>query len=249
MKGISMKSCIRGLSLFGLATLTLVSLTACESGEDRSLSSAQACLDGATDAAQAQVCVDKVAGLETQDAYLIRCSAAFIANGFTGQKIADAYTSISGGSSNSSGYDPMVSIMAYLNFSSSNENFKAATAVNNCQRSGVKSMYQLASAAELSSTLAQLTTISAQFDPQNPEESLQDIINNINDGTFAPTNDQLTALGNVATTVNTAFCDNATNPNKDVCSKLQTAIVDAGMNGGTPADLATALLALLPPPH
>ncbi len=239
-----MKSCIRGLSLFGLATLTLVSLSACESGEDRSLSSAQACLDGATDAAQAQVCVDKVAGLETQDAYLIRCSAGFIANGFIGQKIADAYTSISGNNNNSSPtYDPMVSIMAYLNFGSTNPNFTSAATLNNCQRSGVKSMYQLASAADLSSTIAQLTS-TVPFDPQNPEASLQAIIDEVTATGYTPSPTELGALGSVVISTNDAFCVNAANPNQDICSKMQTAIVDAG-GTSNPAALAEALLDLL----
>lgn len=234
-----MKSWIRTLSLFGLSALTLASLSACETGEDRTMASAQSCLDGARDESSAQRCVDLVQGLETQDAYLVRCSAAFIANGFSGQKIADAYLTLS--DDDNGGTDPMVSLMAYLNFDSSNQNFTPASAVTNCQRAGLRSMLQLATAANLATSIQAIASqpinyIDGNGDPQTlpgitftgdsvaDMQAAVDWFDTNGAALETATDAPLEQIGNIAIVANSAFCTGLANPNEDVCTNLGNAI-------------------------
>lgn len=62
-----------------IALILGLSLLGCESKEDQDLFAGQVCLDHAKTEAEATVCVNKVAGYESAQAYLIRCSANFIA--------------------------------------------------------------------------------------------------------------------------------------------------------------------------
>jgi hypothetical protein len=229
MKGFSMNKLLRSVSLLGLSALTLTALSGCETGEDRTLASAQSCLDGAHDEASANQCVAMVEGLQTQDAYLIRCSANFIAQGFTGDRIADAFESLS--NNNGSSTDPMVTLLAYLKFDNGKVQHTSTATVDNCQKSGVRSMLRLASAAQLSTTIASLTPSGISIDPtsatavQDMKDAIDDLIADLN-GTTPP---DVSALGTAAQVAAGAFCNEGSSyATNEVCTNLNAAIQTAG---------------------
>lgn len=235
-----MTKMIRGLTLLGLSALTLTALSGCETGEDRSLASAQSCLDNAHNESDANQCIALVEGLTTPDSYLIRCSANFIAQGFTGQKIADAFQTLA--NNGSSTVDPMVGLMAYLNFVGTNPLHSAANTELNCQRSGVRSMLRLASAANLATTVQNLVP-GIPFNPADPVASMEAAINYLKD--HDPVDEDAEKLGQIAITANEAFCNaGSAYANEDICIQLGNSI-SAGQNGTDIAAIGLELINLL----
>ncbi|RYZ71199.1 MAG: hypothetical protein EOP05_12320 [Proteobacteria bacterium] len=192
------------------------------------MASAQSCLDGARTSEQADQCYSIVEGLTTPDAYLIKCSANFVAQGFSGQKIADVLQSIS----NNTGDNSTVALMGHLNFNNSIGNGQRHTATNtvlNCRNSGSVSMLRLATAAELA------TTVQGLVDPtllsgNDPVANMQAAIDSLSNGTIPAGG--AAAVGQVATTVSGAFCGpGSTYESEDICKDLNNAI-----NTANPAD-------------
>ncbi len=218
-----------------------------EKAEDRQIAAGLACLDSAQNENDAEVCLQKVDGLTSRKSYLIRCSANFIAQGFTGQRIADAFQKLKdnpGGSTT-----PTSAMMAYFVFAKNLPNHTADRTVENCTRSEVKGLIQLATTAKLATFVANpgggilagtnLDPASGNFDAG----AIQAQLNNLANGGATP--QQLTEIGNIATTAQSAYCTaGSTFKDQDVCSKLDAAIT-AG--GGNPSAIATALLDLLTP--
>lgn len=80
--------------LLSLLIGTSVLLVSCESDEDNKIALAQECLNDLTDSStnpEIQACIDKVSGIETPQAYTIRCSARFLSGGLTTSKIVTAF--------------------------------------------------------------------------------------------------------------------------------------------------------------
>ena len=219
-------------------------LTGCESGEDRSMASAQSCLDSANNEAAANVCVAKVAGLTTPASYLIRCSAHFIAQGFTGDRIASAYQRMT--DSSSSGTDPVTNIMAYLVFTNTSALHTIDLTVSDCTQAEVESMQRLSLVAQLATSTATLTASLTgldltHFDPTNPA-----VVTSIESAITQATNltaPQKAQLGQVALNLNSSFCGAGSSmSSNDVCVYMNSAI--SGTDG-TPAAVADAFFALL----
>ena len=206
------------------------------------MASAQSCMDSATTAAQANACAAKVEGIETPSAYLIRCSANFIAQGFTGERIAKAYQRMTE-SSGSSGSDPMLSMMSYLVFSNNDSTNTIAATLSNCTKSGTISMLRLAEVANLASTVASVGSINpADFDPSKSPEDLQIAIEAAVTGALAATPAQQEALGTVALQMNASVCSAGSSlADKEVC----TYMADAIQHGGSATGVAQYLLNLL----
>jgi hypothetical protein len=172
--------------VLAVATLSGLSLlnVGCEQEADRTMASAQACMDRATTPAQANACAAKVEGIETPSAYLIRCSANFIAQGFTGKRIADAYQGMTD-SGSSSGSDPMIGMISYLVFQTDAVNGITQT-LSNCTKSGTTSMLRLAEVANLATTMASINGAGnlVNFDPTGKDatqlaDELKDVLTNI----------------------------------------------------------------------
>lgn len=219
------------LALIG-ALLALGALTGCETAEDRQIAAGQACLDSARDAASADQCISIVQGLESESSYLIRCSANFVANGFTGNRIASAFQRLKD-DNGSGGQDPMMTMMTFLVFQNTSDNHKIATTINNCQRSGVTSMFRLATTAQLATTIASLGGAlgSGALDPNNPSfdpTQLQTIANNLISGGTTQDKEQ---IGSIAITAAEAYCNEGSSyKGTEVCTNLEGAIATGGGN-------------------
>ena len=219
-------------SLIAVASLALAG---CETGDDRSLAAGQACLDAATQAT-ANACLDKISGLTSQESYMIRCSANFISQGFTGTRIAESISKIK---SNTGGTDPMVGMMAYLAFS--NATPTASDAVANCTAAGSKSMLRLAAAAKLATTIATYTGGIGSLNPDSATAAA-DLLTKINTLISSPNSTANADLGATAIVAAGAYCGAGSSyETTEVCTNLNTAI----SSGSTATAIGAALLAQL----
>lgn len=231
-----MQKPVRVSTLALTVTVSLMSLTlsGCETSDDRTLASGQACLDSATTAAQANQCVTLVQGLTSQESYMIRCSANFVAQGFTGSRVANAVANINSHSST----DATTGLIAFLVFKQASPT--ADEAITNCTASGSKSMLRLATAAKMATVIGGLTV--------NPDSSTAaaDMQTAVNTMIASGSAQSKIDLGNTAIIASTAFCgDGSTYAGTQVCTDLQGAV----NSSGDPTTIANALLNLLKAAH
>lgn len=216
-------------------------LVSCETGEDRQLASAQECIDAASTEAHADLCYNAVAGIESEKAYLIRCSANYIAQGFTGTRFASAFQRLK--DNPTSGQDPMATVMAYMVFSKASTLHSANNTFENCTRSGVRSMVRLATMTKLATFIAQtgLGGIPANADPLNASfdpAQISAAIANLAGGSPA---DQA-SVGTIAIQANEAYCNEGSSfESNEICTNLKAAIA----GGGDATAIGLALLTQL----
>lgn len=237
---------IKLLSFSAIASL-LVLTTGCEKEEDRKVFAAQECLDSARTESDADRCISLVDGMVSEKAYLIRCSAHFIAQGFTGQRAATAFQALKDNSA--SGADPMQVAMAYMVFSKNTGQHSADNAITNCQASGVTSMVRLATLAKLATVTAQLASglgtgqdLPTSFDPSNGSFDPSAIASAIS--TIAASNDTTTnaVIGNLAITAQQSFCGTDSSfTSTEICANLNSAVT----SGATAESIGDTLLNLL----
>ena len=226
----------RLIILAAFSTLALMN-SGCEDKSQATLASAQSCLDGASTTSQANACAAKVATDYSADAYLIRCSANFIAQGVTGDRLALAYKQMDAGSSSS---NKTTALMSYMLFNDSLTGNSSAETVFNCQSSGVASMYQLASAVGLATSVANVASsalgmpLAALLPDANGNvntAALQLAVANLSAqvATWGPNNPQTIAaeatIGTAVTNSYSAFCTtNSTFSSADICNKINAAV-------------------------
>ena len=200
-------------------------LTGCESEDERKLAAAQSCLDRATTVTDANSCTALIQGLTSESSYLIRCSANFIAQGFTAARMASAFQQVK---ENTGGADPMVSLMGFFVFQSVAGSNSATDAVTNCTNSGIRSMLRLASAASLATTFAGFTGVGnfTSTDSATLTANMQAAI-----AAAAGNATSEAQLGQVAVTAASAYCNEGSSYNgTEVCTNLTAAIAGAGTN-------------------
>lgn len=229
------------VTLSSIATFAML-IVGCETSEDRQLADAQSCLDAARTSADADVCLDKVQGLESNSAYLIRCSANFVGQGLTGERLARAFQEIK--DNPGAGQNPTTKMLAYMVFNNALTRHNVSTTIENCQRSGVSSMFRLATTVQLATTLASFAGGSpSDLDPSDPSfnpDKLKDVIDNL---AGASTPEQQTEVGNIALTANQAYCaEGSSFKENDICKRLSSAISTG--NGDAQA-IGAALIAEL----
>jgi hypothetical protein len=122
------------------------------------IADAQSCLDTAT-ASEAAACVEKVDGIESEAAYLIRCAGKFVKEGYSSPtKLANAMSNIAG--SDNSGATGSLSVMAALAFSaettSALNSASAQEAFTYCEKSNSKGMILLAGFVQTATVLANI---------------------------------------------------------------------------------------------
>lgn len=224
------------------ATFALVAsvalITGCENQDEVSLYKAQNCLDEADSGTKAQACLDGMASLRGAAADKIRCSGAFIAQGFTGERMVTAFEK----NKESNGASPFVSMISYLVFTETEPN--VSQTLSWCESGGVKSLKALAAVAQIATTAASLTGNLGNFDPSNPaiETEMQNAISNLNP------NDPQTqeSLGSAAITLYGPYCsESGSYANTDMCNQVSQAITEGG---GVPANVGAKLAELLKAP-
>lgn len=209
-------------------------LTGCETDSDRQISAGQACLDSASTPTQADQCIAIVQGLTSPEASLIRCSANFVAQGFTASRIASSISKVKSGT----GTSQLAGMMSYLVFGSTTSgNHTADMAVINCQASGVRSMLRLALAAQMATTIAGIGGI-----PVNAADPAAAMATAISSFAGSSTPAQQTALGNTAVLAQSSYCASGSSyASTDVCTKLSAAVNVGGGAQAIGARLATLL--------
>jgi len=219
--------------LLVVTSLAALALAGCETSDDRTLAQGQACLDSATSATAAQ-CKDLVAGLTSQESYMIRCSADFIAQDFTGTRIANSISQMKNGSGTTNGTTSMIAYLVFKNATPS-----ADTAISDCTAAGSRSMLRLATATKLATTIATAGGILGSIDPTSATAAtqLQTVVNNL--AASPPSAADLTSLGNTAILANQAYCgDGSSYVGTDVCNNLSAAVSASS----DPQAIAQALL-------
>lgn len=221
------------LKFAALAPLTVL-LTSCETPDDQKLAVAQDCIDAAKTSTDADRCYAAVDGIETEKAYLIRCSANYIAQGFTGPRFAAAFQRLK--DEPTSGQDPMATVMAYVIFSKASTLHSVDNAVTNCTKSGVRGMIRLATMSKLATFIAQagLGGIPASADPLNPAFNPAQISTAIANLAASGSAADQAAIGAIAIQSSEAYCNpGSTFQFNEICTNLKSAITAGGGNTRT----------------
>jgi hypothetical protein len=231
---------LKKISLLGLMIFVL----SCAENENDKIGDAQFCLDNLTDysATNVNACTAGIAKLESKDAYLVRCSANFIIEGFADpNKFLTAINQLSSSSSS----NPTMSMMGLLTFKSqgsdaagiaANKVFAAET-FDYCKLSGSAGSILISSFVNMATTIAGALGPTANlFEPGHtitPEEMQTAIVD------LAGSSDEV--LGATAQVAYQASCATADKTNADLCATLSTAVGDTT----DPAVIGAALRAQL----
>ena len=226
------------LLLLLAAALTLPLLTACESEEDRKLAEAEACINRATsgDVAAANACMNKVAGMTSEDAYLIRCSAHFIAQNISEGTLSTGFATIK--NATSGGVPTTTYAMSFLLFGNI-AGHDINTAMSDCNQSGAVSLYKIVQLSSLGNTLS--------FGGLAPGATPTDLANAISNFNATATPAQLAEAGAKVLEIKETFCDNGGSfSGTDICNKVNQALTNAGSNPQAIGDLIADYLDNVP---
>lgn len=216
------------LTLTIAAAAGLLFLTSCGPKETDKIGDAQMCLDTAT-AANVGECVEKVSGIESAGAYVIRCSANFIQQGFGDPKtIVDTFNSLT--------QDPANGTKAFLSTMVFSTTAEADDAYNNCQKTTQKGFATLAMAVKSATYILSLGIGSL---PANP--SVTDVTNAIN-AIVSGTNQAQAAstIGNAVVATYQLTCQSGSQTNATLCDQMDQAFATAGTTD--PATIGLAIL-------
>ncbi len=214
---------IFGFSLcFGIT----LSLVACESDEDNKILAAQMCFNELTDSAtstEVDTCLAKINGIESENAYVIRCSGEFLKGGLTTTKLMTAFD----------GYkaQPKANQEAYLVDQLSLDPLatSADQAYSDCARTGIPGLSYIATLSRLGTKVKHLGgggSITAA------------ITNCVNDPTLCDNQ----AIGEMAVSMADLYC-------KGDAIKQQICIDIASAKAAAGTDLAAVAAALLAQIH
>lgn len=212
------------------ATLALPFLTACETEEDRAIAGAEACINRATsgNVSEANACMAKVAGMTSEDAYLIRCSAHFIAQNISESTLSTGFATIK--NANSGGVPSMTFAMSYLLFANI-AGHDINSSLSDCNLSGAVSLYKIVQLSSLANTF----DLGGLLMPGASPTDLASAIANFNTNA---TPQELAEAGAKVLEIKGTFCDNGgTFSGTDICNKVNQAVATAGSNPQAIGDL------------
>lgn len=234
MKHKVLPRCARALAISSLLFSSVV-LTSCEDEQDVKVASAQECLDYAN-STNVDTCTAMVSGLESPIAYKIRCSAHYIAQGFTGARFASAFEKIK--NNTAGGTDPMAAAMSYLTFTAKTGTHGSDNTLEDCKKSGVVALIRLATVTSMGTLIATSTAGGGiTFSDGVTEEELTTALNNIKNSGGATDKE---SLGTLAITASENFCQAGSQfADNAICKNVQNAIVTG--NGDATA-IGTELL-------
>lgn len=216
-----------------LLLLALTLTAGCAMKDSDKVADAQSCLDNGV-STEALACAEKVSGIETEAAYLIRCSATFIYQEFTSPtRLATISTQMSG-----AGGSPAAAI-GLLSFSKPDINTAdtmAAQALVDCEKSKSKGMLLLASMARVATNInkAGIGAVVTNCDPSNPSYNATSCATAVGAAVCAADN---ATLGGAATAAYQQSCQGSSQDSSSVCAQYQAAIAA----GATPAAVGASL--------
>lgn len=216
--------------------LALAGLSSCESDDQTTISAAQSCLDKATSSTVSS-CVTMLGSLTSQDAYLIRCSAHYIKQGFTTTRFVNAYNLLKSNSGSSS--NALSSSLSFMSFNSLTGTDGANQAVTDCQNANVKSMYRLAVLTQMATIITSSANLASSYDPNSGYTSAQ-VTSAITN--FVSNGGDPTTLGNTAIAANQAYCSTGSSfSGTSVCTTLSAAV----SGGQSASQIGSSLLSQL----
>ncbi len=198
--------------------LSFVLVSCNKNSEADKLSQAQDCLDTATASTVSQ-CMEKVTGLESSGAYLIRCAAMFIADGFDDTtRLTAAFSNMTNTGTGSSGTDASLSVMSALSFknggSASANQTNASLALSYCEKSGSKGLILLSGIASMGTSMISLASCGTDISCAIADAKT-------NTATQA-------AVGTAAVAAYEANCGAGQTSNQQFCNQFSEAVTAAG---------------------
>ncbi|WP_374075043.1 hypothetical protein [Bdellovibrio bacteriovorus] len=213
------------------ATILAMSLTALLTGceaeqtEKDMLAEAQFCLDEATDATSANACMSKIEGLNSEQAYTLRCAAGFIGAEVTSPaNLSNALNAING----DSGAAGMLSALSFPSLSEAEATF------NNCNQSGSSGLQLIGAMAKSATVLASSSFASCASNPAdcNVSEitnSIQDLITGLN-ASDPDAEATVTTIVSSIQTVYTSTCSAGASSNDEICGQINSAVATSGFD-------------------
>jgi hypothetical protein len=219
------------ISYFSILAALLIFNSGCNKETDADkIADAQSCLDTAT-TSDVDMCVAKVDGLESEGAYLIRCSGKFVKEGFNNAtKLSGALANISG--SNTGNATNSLSMMSALSFTTeSTPALNAASAsdavtyCNKAKSSGLILLSGLTYTATSLWSIGQSLSLIGTTPPTGAQ--LQSLMTSLTSNAQAQA-----AVGSVVVSMYTANCSSTTSSAPgNYCQQFQSAV--STVSGGT----------------
>lgn len=197
------------LRILLMALIAIPVLTGCETEEDRVMADAQSCLNHANPG-NVDACVAKVNGYTSQQSFLIRCTADYIAQGITAATLVTAFQNIKQSMSSTPNVPSTTYAMSYLLFNDTILNHTTDQTLSDCGKAGATALQNLAKLSKLAYAFSNVTPA----DIQNPAALAADIRNYA-----GPTN----VIGDIAIDLKESYCDNGNFNGTDICNKVNSA--------------------------
>lgn len=221
--------------LFALPALC--GLSACGAKDSDKIGDAQYCLDTST-ASTVGACVDKVAGLETPGAYVIRCAANFIQKGFgEPAQIVDTFKNL-----DNSGSSTTTAFLAALNFADASF---AKQTYSYCLKTNQKGLSMLAAMVQSATSLASLGSTlggacsSSSSSASDIQSCISNLVSDYNSSGSAG-QEAATTVGQTVLDVYQSSCQTGSQVNSSLCDQMNTAISSAGATDA--ASIGAALI-------
>ncbi len=224
-------------NLIYIFALTLsAGLVSCGPKNADKIGDAQLCLDKATQGTAA-ACLEKLDGIDTSSANVMRCSAGFIDEGFTQptrfKKTFDALSQKSNGATNT------LTFLSFIAFSSkgsavANKAF-ASTTYDACLKTNAKGLILLGSMAMTA------TIISGGLTAQNDGSAIQTAITSL----LGATDDaSKSAIGSAVIATYTSSCNAGSQANQGLCDQLAGFLPTSGgvVDTSNPLAVGNAIL-------
>jgi hypothetical protein len=212
---------------FSLPFVTLAVICGLMSGcgptDADKISDAQTCLNTAT-ADMADLCVAMVDGIYSQSASLIRCSGAFIKEGFgDSTKVKQALSQLDNNGNGASGSMAMMSVLAFQSDADKAVNLASAQAAQTeCIKSGSPGLIFLSG---VSLTASQAVALINPADPTNITPT--DISNGLASLASGSAQDQAT-VGSAILSIYDVSCQNGSSTAGNYCQQFQSVIDQVG---------------------
>lgn len=209
-------------------------LTGCGGIKDADkIANAQACIDSST-SATVNSCLSKIDGLESKSAYLLRCVAKFIEDGFNeSTRLSQVFQQISNTSGASQGVQVM-SILGFKNGATMAINKSNATqALTYCQNSESKGLIMLSALASTATTLSAFAVDSGISQCTTLDSTC--LTNALNSDAVKNNPDAQALVGNAAIAAYNSNCTNGNTSSGSFCQQFGSAITQAGGSSSSAA--------------
>lgn len=223
-----------------LALTATTALVSCGKKDADKIGEAQLCLDKATQATAAE-CKAMVDGIEKTGAYAIRCSANFIAEGFTQPaRFKQAFDAFDNNSTNNT--EAFMAVMTFKNSGSTvDENSIVANQTfEYCNKTGSKGLMLLGTMASTSTTLAKVAnTLTGGSSGTTPDATqINQALNDLKNGNNPAA---VQAIGTVVSSTYASSCQSGSASNQSICEQLDDAL--KGVDLSDPAAVGAAVVA------